>query len=223
MSAPGLITLFTNFPSRVTRHPKLRLIYLVPLAIIIVTGIFFAVFPLDDDGAKAASASHLDVKIGTNYFVFVRSLEIAPKTPAGKSWDLVGGEAPDPYYEVHWRDNRIFASSTQRNQLIAHWSPLGVDTIKSIREGRLAIDSVIKAALIRATGEESFELRIYDDDPIAEDEIATLTFQFSELREGDNDFSYQADGSNSVTHLRLAVIDAGLPLAAQVEHILHPH
>lgn len=206
-----------------THPPKLRLIYLVPLAIVIAVGTFFAVFPLDEDGAEAAPLSPLEVTIGRDYYVFLRSLEIAPKNPSGRSWDLLGGEAPDPYYEVHWRDNRIFASSTQRNQLIAHWSPLGVDTVKSIREGRLSIDSVIKAAVIRATGDESFELRIYDDDPVSQDSIATLTFQFSELKEGNNDFDYEADGSHSVTRLRLAVINAGLPLMAQVERILNTH
>ncbi len=159
---------------------------------------------------------------GRPYYIFVRELEIAPKKPNGKAWDRVADEAPDPYYEIHWRDNRIFRSPTQRDHLISQWSPLGVDTIKSIRDGRIAIHSVIKAASIRAVGGESIVLRVFDDDPVSQDEVASLTFAFRDLREGENTFDFQQSDINSVTQVRLAVIHANAPLVAQIEQILNP-
>lgn len=159
---------------------------------------------------------------GKSYYVFVRTMEVAPRKPDGKPWDRVADEAPDPYYEIHWRDNRIFASPTQRDQLISQWSPLGVDTIKSIRDGRIALHSVINAASIRAVGGENFVLRVFDDDPVSEDEVANLTFAFRDLKEGENTFEFEQSAINSVTQLRLAVINADAPLVAQIEQILNP-
>ena len=208
---------FTVAPSS-----KLRLVYFIPLTIILIVGILFAVLRPEPVLILNAGASKDSVKDGKNYYVFVRSLEVAPKKPSGKSWDRVSDEAPDLYYEVHRRDNRIFASTTQDDQLIATWSPLGVDTLKSIREGRLSVDSVIKAAAIRAAQGESFELRFFDQDPFSKDSIGILTFKFSELEEGDNEFTYTQSEDNSVTHLRLAVVDADHSLVSQIEKMINP-
>ena len=131
-------------------------------------------------------------------------------------------KAPDPYYEVYWRDNRIFRSSTQEDQLITNWSPLGVDTLESIREGRIAVDSVIKAAALRAMPGETFEIRILDDDPLSEDILAELSFSLDDLRVGDNEISYEGNETHSVLRLRLAVVDANLSLVGQLEKIINP-
>lgn len=178
--------------------------------------------PYQKSSAGTTAVGVPGVKEGKPYYIFVRSLEIAPKKPDGKPWDRVADEAPDPYYEVHWRENRIFASPTQRDQLISNWSPLGVDTIKSIRDGRIALHSVINAASLRAVGGESFVLRVFDDDPLSQDEVAALTFAFRDLREGENKFDFEQTETNSVTHLQLAVIHANAPLVAQIERILNP-
>lgn len=205
-----------------TGPSHLRLAYLLPAVIILIIGGFFAVFRLNQQDDASAAAQSETLSSGGHYYIFVRSLEIHPKKPSGKSWDSLSDEAPDPYYEIHWRENRIFSSITQRDQLIGNWSPLGVDTIKSIREGRLSVDSVIKAASIRATENEAFELRVFDDDPVSKDTISTLTFSLNDLKIGDNRFDYDPSETNSITHLRLAVIDAELPLLAQIEQILSP-
>ncbi len=202
------------------RLSQLKPAYFIPVALIIAIGLVIALL-----GPKTQEVSGDDAKTrvtdGRHYYIFIRSLEVAPKKPSGKPWDR-GDEAPDLFYEVHWRDNEVFASSTQRNQLIGNWSPLGVDTMNAIREGRIGIDSVIHAAAIRASQSETFELRIYDSDAVSRDSIAMLSFSFSELKEGDNVFSYEQREDNSVTHLRLAVVDADLPLVGQLEQIMNP-
>ena len=126
---PQVATLPGN-SSNVAISSKIRLVYFIPVAIIVVVGILFTVYRPVSDPIAEAGESRKGVKDGKNYYVFVRSLEIAPKKPSGKEWDYGSNNAPDPYYEVHWRDNRIFASSTQNDQLIGTWSPLGVDTLK---------------------------------------------------------------------------------------------
>ena len=199
-----------------------RWIHLIPVIIVLSIGALFLWLPKRHSASYLTANTGSGVKEGKSYYIFVRSLEIAPKKPSGSPWDRVSDEAPDPCYEIHWRDNRIFASPTQRDQLISQWSPLGVDTINSIREGRIALHSVIKAASIRAVGGESFQLRVLDDDPVSQDEIATLTFAFRDLAEGDNSFDFEQTDLNSVTHLQLAVINAELPLLAQIEQILNP-
>ncbi len=204
------------------RSPGFRLIYLIPVAIILIVGGIFLALRIGGEGGRPVEGESSGLPVGKNYYVFIRSLEVAAQKSSGKNWDAVADEAPDLYYEVYWRENRIFRSATQRDQLIGNWSPLGVDTLKSIREGRIAIDSVIKAAAIRAAEGEAFELRVYDDDPVSQDVIAKLSFALSDLREGDNEFSYEASEENSITHLRLAVVNADLPLMEQVEHILNP-
>ncbi len=199
-----------------------RIAYLLPLAVIVAVGLGFTVFRIRHQPARDSLPSTRNLSEGTCYYVFVRSLEVAPRKPSGKHWDAISGQAPDPYYEVHWRDNRIFASATQRDQLIATWSPLGVDTLKSIREGRLSIDSVIKAATMRAGTEEYFDIRVYDDDPISQDTIATLHFAHSDLHIGDNVFHYDTAAPHAVTQLNLCVIDAEQPLFEKLEQALNP-
>ncbi len=185
-------------------------------------GVFLAWRPDRPSSVEAVSGEVGKVAEGRPYYIFVRELEIAPKKPNGRAWDRVADEAPDPYYEIHWRDNRIFASPTQRDQLISQWSPLGLDTLKSIRDGRITLHSVINAASLRAVGGESFVLRVFDDDPVSEDDVAALTFAFKDLKEGENTFEFQQSDINSVTQLRLAVIHANAPLVAQIEQILNP-
>ena len=81
---------------------------------------------------------------------------------------------------------------------------------------------MIKAAAIRATKHEEFELRVFDDDPISQDTISALTFSLNSLKVGDNEFTYTPDDANSITHLRLALVNADLPLVDRVEQILNP-
>lgn len=199
-----------------------RPIYLLPLGVVLVIGMAFFVLRKDEPEEENAGGRIGQLEEGNNYYVFVRSLEIEPKTQSGKDWDALIDKAPDPYYEVYWRDNRIFRSSTQEDQLIATWSPLGVDTLDSIREGRIAVDSVIKAAALRAVAGETFKIRILDNDPVSEDVLAELTFSLNDLRIGDNDFSYEEVKTHSVVRLRLAVVDADVSLVGQLEKIINP-
>ena len=198
-----------------------RVIHLVPLLIVAAIGGYFLWKKPESPIAAASGAGKGGVTEGKSYYVFVRALEVAPKKPSGAPWDRLADEAPDPYYEIHWRDNRIFASPTQRDQLLSQWSPLGVDTVKSITDGRIALHSVIKAASLRALDGETIELRVYDDDPVSQDTIAKLTLPLSDLREGENVFNYEQTDSNSVTHLQLAIIHADKPLIAQIDQILN--
>lgn len=199
-----------------------RIVYLLPVVIIAIIGVAFSLSRSKHGRSHPTLTSSRSVNEGGTYFVFVHSLEVAPQTPSGKPWDALTDRAPDLYYELFWRDNRIFASTTQDDRLIATWSPLGVDTLKSIREGRIAIDSVIKAATLRAEADESFALLIYDDDLISRDRIASLAFRLADLEVGENRFHYASDTAHGVRQLVLHVIDARQPLLEQFEQILNP-
>ena len=203
--------------------PKILLAYLLPILIIVGMGYYFVRVRPNAEAVVTPAGKSGDLKDGKSYYVFVRSLEVAAKKPSGKTWDRVSDKAPDPYYEIHWQGVRVFKSQIHRDQLICSWQPLGVDTtVKSIMDGRIAVDSVIKAATIRADKGEMFELRVFDSDPVSKDTVAKLTFSLDELAEGDNHFTYDATSINSVTRLRLAVVNADQPLMTQIEHILTP-
>lgn len=123
------------------------------------------------------------LKEGESYYVLLSKIEVEARQADGDGWDSSEG-APDIFYEVRWRDTKVFESSRKDDTLVAIWSnsELGLTDLT----GGVSIDGSIKAARITARAGESIEFVVYDQDDLTpNDVIARVSVAVETLRVGD--------------------------------------
>ena len=130
---------------------------------------------------------------GKEYMIYIRKIEVAPMKSDGKPWDA-RGSAPDIYYELTWRGNRIYKSEARKDALIANWIPIGLDLKDTIMQGSVSVDQAVKLPIIKrdSKNEASNELifKVIDDDIAGDDEIEKMRVYIDRLNVGDNEFDY---------------------------------
>lgn len=140
------------------------------------------------------SDSEKQVELGGDYYLRISLVEVASKKADNADWDKIGQAAPDPYYEIHWRDNLVYKSDVKENTLIASWSETELDLLDAALSGdKLSSDLVIAGARINVVEGEKIILKVYDSDPLSSDDlVGEVEIVASELLEGKNSIS-QAD------------------------------
>lgn len=136
-------------------------------------------------GCGSKEAPSTELQEGTQYYVYVDSIEVHPNKSNGKSWDN-DSSAPDVYYEVFWQGNRVFESSERKDTLVAEWKAtemgLGLG-----EENFLKGESSALAARV-AAGVGTLKFEVVDSDVISDDPIGTLTVPVGDLKIGRNQF-----------------------------------
>lgn len=188
------------------------------LAIAALAGIYLAVRS-SEGKAEALAGPQPDgtgLVEGSDYRVLVAVARIKPVQPGGKEWDSGSSStaAPDPFYEIWWRGNRVYKSQEVENVLVASWSNVALPELyKLIVGAKVSLETIREGALITARPSEAIEIRIYDDDPLENDLIEKFTVGMTELRVGDQ----VRQGRNGLESATLRVIPRD---AQQLGHLV---
>lgn len=160
---------------------------------------------------------------GKEYMIYIRKIEVSPMKSNGKAWDA-RGSAPDIYYQLFWRGNRIYESDTRDDSLIANWVPIGLDIKDAILKGGVSVDQAVKLPIIkRDSRDESMDeliFKVIDDDLAGDDEIETMRAYISKLNVGDNVFDYNDKKGHGVVKAVIRVIDNSLSTNEKIELLM---
>jgi len=162
------------------------------LAIAAVAGIYLAARSrLPEREAEAPASPEregTELIEGMDYRVMVAVARIKPEKPDGGKWDSGSSSnaAPDPFYEIWWRGNRVYESHEVEDVLVASWSNVALPELYALLTGaKLSLETIKEGALITARLSDAIDIRILDDDPIHDDVIEEFTIGMTELRVGD--------------------------------------
>lgn len=134
---------------------------------------------------------------GEHYYVLLSVIEVTARDADGDTWDKMGGEAPDLFYEIRWQGQRVFEASVKDDTLVAKWSNVAVDLGDVVQA--VSLDDSIKAARITARAGEALEFIVYDHDVTKDDRIARWSVPVTDLRVGDQKWAEPAGQLVSVT------------------------
>ncbi len=148
--------------------------------------------------------------VGKDYYVLASVIELSELDPEGNAWDSYNGTGPDIYYEIYWKDKRIFESTKKADTFVARWTSAGIDLRDmAIGDSTASLDGVIQAARLNIREGEKIQIRVYDSDVLKSDLAGQFEFVTSELQVGDTSYDYQTPG---VRRLVIRVIDMQEPI-----------
>ena len=193
--------------SRMQRPSVLNTVATSLLAIAAVVGIYFAATsssrvveledPLSEEGQQLIE--------GNDYRILVAVARVEPSNSDGEAWDS-GAEktaAPDPFYEIRWRDNLVYKSEEVENVLVASWSNVALPKLyELLTDEVLSLETIKEGALITARPGETLQIRVIDKDPLNNDLIEEFEVSIDELTVGDQ----VREGSQGLESLTLRVI-----------------
>jgi hypothetical protein len=141
------------------------------------------------------------VIVGDLYYVFVETVEYAPKQADNESWDL-DESAPDVAYQITWKGQTIFESTELSDTLIGRWSgmKLGLDQALSLlKNGKTDPAQIIDAALMRAERDGSFSLTFEDSDLAGADTAGEFTIRWEDVNVGTHVLTGPLPGQGVIT------------------------
>lgn len=190
------------------------------LAISAVAGIYLAARSRSPEREAetpvAAQPDGMELIEGMDYRVMVAVARIKPEKPDGGKWDSGGSStaAPDPFYEIWWRGNRVYESQEVEDVLVASWSNVALPELYALLTGaKLSLETIKEGALLTARLSDAIEIRILDDDPLNDDLIEEFTIAMTELRVGDQ----LREGLHGLESATLRVIPRDTP---QLKHFI---
>ena len=214
-------------PSKTNDSSKTTLFILI--LCVVASAIGLAFFLKKDNTAKKpeqpknGAVGKGNLVDGKEYMIYILKMEVAPTKSDGKAWDA-RGSAPDIYYQLYWKGNRIYESDAKKDSLIANWIPIGLDLKDTILQGGVSVDQAVKLPIIKrdSKDESSDELifKVIDDDVAGDDEIETLRIYISKLNAGDNVFDYKDKEGHGVRSAVIRVIDNSLTTNEKIELLM---
>jgi len=218
-----------NNSSPATTESSSKVTLLVLVLCVIVSAIGLAIFlkkgakDPDANKPKNGAVGVGNLVDGKEYMIYIHKIEVAPMRSDGKAWDA-RGSAPDIYYQLTWRGNRIYESDTKKDSLIANWIPIGLDLKDTILQGGVSVDQAVKLPIIKRdkSDESTDELvfKVIDDDLAGDDEIETMRVYISKLNVGDNVFDYKGKSGHGVVKAVIRVIDNSLSTNEKIELLM---
>jgi hypothetical protein len=174
------------------------------------------------NGADAGAASGTLVS-GKEYMIYIRNIEVQSRKANGKAWDS-GDTAPDIFYTLSWKKNKIYESDKKSDSLIAEWIPVGVSLKDSIMSGKVSVDQAISLPIVKFDKEvqESDELlfNIIDSDVLSNDGIEDLRVYLSKLKEGDNVFDFKGKPGHGLIKAVIRVINNDLSTDEKIQALM---
>jgi hypothetical protein len=180
-----------TIPSRNKARGALVWLGIAVVTVAVVAGATLLLRRLDLMSPRPTAGARDPVVPDDQYVVFLSQIEVDHHQKDGGKWDATDG-GPDIRYDIYWRGNRVFRSSTREDTLVARWNQdeVGItDLIAGVSEER-----TLKAARITAHPGEKIEFRVVDDDPVRNDDIGTWEVAVESLKTGDQVWSGPAPG-----------------------------
>ena len=100
---------------------------------------------------------------GQIYTVQLHRAEVPAKFSDKSKWDM-DGSAPDCYYQIWWRNNKIAESPIVYNSLLPSWGEKNNDISEILNTGK-------GTAKIKIDARDSIRIKIYDADPLKSDDL----------------------------------------------------
>ncbi len=178
-----------------------RLFKFLPFFILVVVGlgVYFANSNNLPGFDRVNAADRLSrVKLGGDYYVLVKLVELRASQDSGERWDS-DGSAPDLSVTLGWRGADIFKSSVKENTFLAQWSTSEVDLRKIALSGQnTSIDDMIKGGRISIRAGESITLSVFDEDLLGIKELAgVVKLSTSELLLGEQTLNFKEGGGKT--------------------------
>ena len=191
----------------------------------------YYLFPLDAADPARVAADGGDtvtpppapppLKPDHDYVVLVRTVEVHPTGPGGKTWERGFEDGPDLAYDLSWRGVIVFKSETKDDTLVGKWDAVKVDVWNAATSGEVGLGETLNAGAVIHTpagdAEESLRIRVWDSDLFDDDEAGEVELNLSDLHEGKNVFTYDATPENAIARLVVGVTDADQPAASLLE------
>ena len=152
---------------------------------------------------------------GHDYYVHLKLVELRPRAPGGDAWDW-GDGGPDPVYRITWQGNRVHESSVRGDTLIGSWDLFAAD-VKEVmvdQAGRLDVETLIDAPLVRFEPGATFTLTVADDEPLGLGETVAYEeeLEMDRFHDGDNTLLFSEEEQPGVARLVLTFTDRSAPL-----------
>jgi hypothetical protein len=164
-----------------------------------------------EQGAEVHQEVPARVTFGDLYYVFVETVEFAPKGLDGDPWDL-DDSAPDIAYQIAWKGQTVFESTEIDDALVGRWSgmKLGLDQALSLlKRGKADPAQIIDAALMRAESDGRFMLSFEDADLTGADAAGEFTVPWQEVHVGANVLRGPQPGQGVITTTLRVVPSSG--------------
>lgn len=118
------------------------------------------------------------------YSIRLKNASVPPRRSDNKKWD-VDSSAPDCYYQIWWRGNKIAESSVVKNSLLPAWSKETINIHDIISTGE--ISARYNSVRIKAGKDDKIIVFLYDNDWLNSDDLALKAhLELNKLHVGDN-------------------------------------
>lgn len=167
-----------------------------------------------DEGAPAPEGPPPLVE-GHDYYVHLKLVEFRPTAPGGGAWDW-GDSGPDPVYRLSWQGNTVHTSSVRKNTLIGSWD-LFAANVKEVmidQAGRIDVETLVDAPLVRFSADTTVGLTIADDEPLGMGETIALEtdLALADFHLGDNALRFTPEEQPAIARVVLTFTDRSSPL-----------
>jgi hypothetical protein len=159
---------------------------------------------------------------GKEFMVYLRKVEVKPMKANGKAWDL-RGSAPDIYYTLTWKNNKIYESDVKKDSLITEWIPIGIDLKESLLKGAVSIDQALQLPIVKWTGDDLSDkliFEVYDNDLDADDLIQNMTLYLSGLKPGKNVKDFSDTPEFGLERAEIYLIDNSLSQSDKIQALM---
>lgn len=155
---------------------------------------------------------------GDDYYLHVKIIEVADHRPDGKTWDT-GGSAPDLKFNLTWRGNVIWESTTKPDTLIGSWDLFRIDLKQVITTGGKAdLEGALNAPLVHYEPGETVKLSVWDEDSVgAYDTAGNITLRLDDLSPGEQTLMFNGDDAKAVKRVVVAMIDRNTPVSGLID------
>lgn len=163
----------------------------------------------------AAPAGPPPLEPGRDYYVHLKLVEFRPTDAEGEAWDW-GDSGPDPVYRIAWQGNTVHTSSVRGDTLIGSWDLFAAD-VKEVmidQGGRLDVETLVDAPLIRYEPGTTFRLTVADDEPLGMGETVAFDGELAmePFHLGDNAVRFTPEEQPAIARLVLTFTDRAAPL-----------
>jgi len=138
---------------------------------------------------------------GKTYAIWVKELEVDPKRPDGRAWDL-DGSAPDLAVALGWEGHELLRTTVADNAVLATWDPVALK-VSTLLKGEISRGEAQRIAKFRLQKGLEMVVGVYDHDLLDAELMASTRLKADRLVFGLNHLA----GGQGIRRLILAVED----------------
>jgi hypothetical protein len=182
----------------------------------LVAGAGLAVWKMSGNAGADLQQPALPARLaaGSDYYLYVKLIEVADRAPDGSVWDRVDGSGPDIAFRLTWRGNIVWDAAVKPDTLIGSWDLMKIDLKQVVMSGGQAdLEDALSAPLIHYTPGETVELTVWDADAVgAYDDVGKVVLKLDELPPGETSLMPSGPDAKAIKRIVLVMIDRKTPV-----------